>query len=273
MNNKKENSEISLTSKLYLENYDLRKTINELYKTNIEDNNFIVLNNEKLKNIIIENLAFDKNNFINKLKIELIDLKSESANEFYKYKEKYEELFKEYIDNFFIKNIEEINNLFNNGLKNVKNKIEEINQNIIEILNKIIDNLSKEKDRIEKEEKEDNNDYSEIKKRIDNYKNEIISQIKTIIDNYTENLYNVILKEVYNDIIEKNLDEFLTEIKNYAKNLEEKKILSFSYKIGEEIENIINDKVNNYKELIKNFIIHKYKMNLIDIFNIEKIEK
>ena len=273
MNNKKENTEIALTSKLYLENSDLRKTINELYKTNIEDNNFIVLNNEKLKNIIIENLAFDKNNFINKLKIELIDLKSESANEFYKYKEKYEELFKEYIDNFFIKNIEEINNLFNNGLKNVKNKIEEINQNIIEILNKIIDYLLKEKDRIEKEEKAYNDDYSEIKKRIDNYKNEIISQIKTIIDNYTENLYNVILKEVYNDIIEKNLDEFLTEIKNYAKNLEEKKILSFSYKIGEEIENIINDKVNNYKELIKNFIIHKYKMNLIDIFNIEKIEK
>ena len=55
--------------------------------------------------------------------------------------------------------------------------------------------------------------------------------------------------------------------------MEEKKILSFSYKIGEEIKNIINDKVNNYKELIKNFIIHKYKMNLIDIFNIEKIEK
>ena len=82
------------------------------------------------------------------------------------------------------------------------------------------------------------------------------------------------INKVYINYIEKYLNEYIIESKIYTSKYEEVKLLNSSYKIGEIIDNIIDNIVNEYKIITKLKIDSKYndfrskikhKVNLDDL--------
>ena len=182
LDNDKYNTEFILNAKYYLENSNNAKQIEDFYNI-IYNNNYEVLDQEKFKEIINENFEFDKNEFINQLNILLYNLNLENEKEFFDLKNEYFELFEDDFYKYFINENEEgildkINNLYNNEFKFSKNNINEIYENINTILDKIISHLNEESNKINNEAISYNNDYSKIKQKIDEYKNEIINEIE-----------------------------------------------------------------------------------------------
>ena len=272
-------SQQSYISKLYSELSINAFQIKEIYKNALEDNKFIELNPENFKEIIIDNLKFDRTEFINRINTFLNNMNIKESQIYQEkmkiFQNSIEKEIKDYFHNENKNGVyDKVNYLYNNELKFTDNQIEEIYKNINEILDKILDYLNLEKKRIEKDESSYRNDYSKIYQRLHDYKNRIytfiedkISQINNI---YKENMIN----NVYTNKVEKELNDYLSEIKkNINSYNEEKKLLNTSYNFDIIIKNISENLINKYKEKIKKQIIYKSQMKLMDLINLEEIKQ
>ena len=148
LDNKKKNDLYSYISRLYLENSLNGKQIYEFYKE-VENKNFIDLQLNKFKELIINNWIFDQDGFKKSLNDTFTDNNIQISNELSLKKEKYkitlEDELKQY-KKFINKNITFIiDNLYSKAIKSLNdNKINQIREDIELIINKIVYYLNEE---------------------------------------------------------------------------------------------------------------------------------
>ena len=82
LDNGKSNSRDLLVAKFYLENSINARLIEDYYNIIYNGDNFDILNEDKFKEIIIENFEFDKYDFFNKLNLLLDNLHLENHDIF-----------------------------------------------------------------------------------------------------------------------------------------------------------------------------------------------
>ena len=254
------NNEISLTVRFYLENYLNGKEVEEIYEE-INKKVFVYLDLERFKNLLIENWIFDQDDFIKQLKITLYNYNLEISQEFATLKEEYSILLENQITRYFTKAQLEnnITELYNSQVKELENsQIEGIKQNIIEILTKIKEHLSNEAIRINSTANSYNKDYTQIQNRLEQYKNEIFNKLKNTIFKIIDDFHQNMINKVYNDYIVENLNQYIIESKKFTSNFQEQQLLNSSYKLGEIIDEFIEDYVNEYKSITKRKIDSKY---------------
>ena len=232
---------------------DLKNKVNKLNNDLIQKDNVIKEMNENIKNIE-KKLKDDFNNKMNDFKNSLIN-EINKQNEIIKYQ---------------INNLEEnINrNKQNEDIKIIKNEIKEINNILIKNNNniKIIENKIKENEIIIKNINEELNkekENNENKKLIE----EIFENINDINNKY-KNDQEITIKEINNKINEKE-NNINIKINNFTDDFNNKlkdKIDSDKIK---EINDCINIKYNELKELInKNYLHNEYNLKYkLDITN------
>ena len=148
-----------------------------------------------------------------------------------------------------------------------------ITENVKEILNKIKKYIINEAIRLNTTLVSYNNDYSKINYTINEYKNNIFNTINITIFNIVNDFHSKIINNVFNNYIEKGLNQYIIEAKKYTSNYKEYKFLNSSYKIGEIINNLIEDLIKEYKDIALEEINYQNEKKSYSIFNFEKIKK
>jgi hypothetical protein len=146
LKNGKSNTEISLSSRFYLENSENGRQIEELYEQIIKKV-FVHLNLDKFKELLIENWIFDQDEFIRSLKELLYNSDLEVKKELNTEQEKYIKSLEKEITKTYNKDdiAKKINELYRNEIIELSsNQISTIKQNVNEIINKIKEELTKE---------------------------------------------------------------------------------------------------------------------------------
>jgi len=170
LDNKKKNDLYSYISRLYLENSLNGKQIYEFYKE-VENKNFIDLQLNKFKELIINNWIFDQDGFKKSLNDTFTDNNIQISNELSLKKEKYkitlEDELKQY-KKFINKNITFIiDNLYSKAIKSLNdNNINQIREDIELIINKIVYYLNEESEWLKSSDKLYYNDFSLINQTI-----------------------------------------------------------------------------------------------------------
>ena len=112
LDNGKSNSRDLLVAKFYLENSINARLIEDYYNIIYNGDNFDILNEDKFKEIIIENFEFDKYDFINKLNLLLDNLHLENHDNFLKLKEDLIKMFEDEIKKYKDGILDKINDLY-----------------------------------------------------------------------------------------------------------------------------------------------------------------
>ena len=112
LDNGKSNSRDLLVAKFYLENSINARLIEDYYNIIYNGDNFDILNEDKFKEIIIENFEFNKYDFINKLNLLLDNLHLENLENFLKLKEDLIKMFEDEIKKYKDGILDKINDLY-----------------------------------------------------------------------------------------------------------------------------------------------------------------
>ena len=275
IDSKKSMDEYSIASKLYLENSELGKQINILFEE-IYDKVFIYLNDEKFKEIINNNWIIDQNYIINALNMTLFNSNQEIYNDFLVVKENYTSILEKEINKYYTKGsiIEKINNIYSNGIKSLgTTNSNNYKKNLFSLLDRIYEHFFNESKRINTTAVSYNNDFSKINNTIKEYKEKIYKEIKKmyveIIDGFRDNLIN----NFYKEYIEKGLNEYMSKSKEITKDFKDYKLLNSSYNLKEIIDDIIDNLINEYKELVKRQIDYQYNSALTAILRLDSLEE
>ena len=275
IDSKKSMDEYSIASKLYLENSELGKQINILFEE-IYDKVFIYLNDEKFKEIINNNWIIDQNYIINALNMTLFNSNQEIYNDFLVVKENYTSILEKEINKYYTKGsiIEKINNIYSNGIKSLgTTNSNNYKKNLFSLLDRIYEHFFNESKRINTTAVSYNNDFSKINNTIKEYKEKIYKEIKKmyveIIDGFRDNLIN----NFYKEYIEKSLNEYMSKSKEITKDFKDYKLLNSSYNLKEIIDDIIDNLINEYKELVKRQIDYQYNSALTAILRLDSLEE
>ena len=255
----KEGSEYSFINRFYLENSQIGKQIKEFYKE-IEDKSFIKLKDEEFISLINENLIFDKNEFINKIKDLINNLELKIDKLFLNEKKNYISILESKIIDLFSKDriIQEINDLYKKGVKEMEeDKIQEIKNNINEILEKIKEKMDSESTRLSTTFSY-TNDYSQIKNTLNQYKNQIFNKLNETAMSVLEAFHEEITEKLLKKYVEPMLNLYLERTTFYTNNFKEEKTLNNTYNIKKIIEEIIVDLSVEYKNITEMQIEKKY---------------
>ena len=268
--------ELSFVSNLYLEDSENGNHIKNFIEL-INDEQFIHLNYTNFIKLINENLLFNQNDFINSLKSELINSNIEISHEFSNIKENYIMVLEKMITQYFTKEsiIKKINDFYGNKFKELsQEEIKQIKNYINEIVFKIKENLSNEANRLKTTANSYNNDLTKINNTIFEYKQNLFNKLNKILFIEFDDFHKDMINKVYNNYIEKYLNEYIKEAKKVTLNYKTYQTLNSSYNIGEIIDNSIEELVKEYKYLIKMHIDYKYeeyKQKLLEAINLTKI--
>ena len=272
----REHTQYSISARLYLENSENGKIIQEI-SNSINDIDFFNLNQEKFKELVDNNIIFDQENLLNGVNSLISESNLETLAEYQRIREKNIIKLENEIKNYFTKEslIKKINTIYKKGINELDESLRnEILININTILEFIVKNMKDESDRLQITFSYNSN-YETINQTIKNYKEEIFNKTKNeivyLFETFNKNMYD----KIYSNYLEKGLNEYLTEIKSVISNnqkfIEEYKTLGGSYKLGDDIDGIAEDLSNQYKyigkEEIENIIRSDYykKLNLEDI--------
>ena len=262
--------EYSLTCGFYLENIESKKQIDEFYDP-IAQKDFIDLNLENLKELLLKSLKFDKKKFENDINLAINDSNQRILNLYSIEKKNYENILENAITNTFTKEtfFAHIDSLFDNEIKNFdNNKTEEIKQIVEEIVNKVKNHLSNEAKKINSTDNSYISDFSLINKTLNDYKDKIFIKIKEAIFKIIEDRYINIDKNIYNKIVKTNLDEYLNSaIEFNNKNAKEYKIINYSFNIGNIIYEIVKNLVEQYENITKSSIKYLYEEYITKVSN------
>lgn len=259
-----DDDQYSVVSRYYLENSESGKQMAKFYEP-INDKTFIDLGLYRFKDILLDNWIFDKNEFIIKLNESLINLTKDIDKDFEFKKKEYSEILENEIvkilRNESIEN--KISNFYLSEIKDLdSNNINKINENINGILNKINEYIIYETNILKTSLTTYNNDYSKILSTLNEYKNEIFNKFNSTIFIVINEFYSNINEKVYKDYIEKGLNEYIEETKKVTstnENCKEYPLLTSSYKVGEQINSILDEIVQRYKDKTRKTIDFKYQ--------------
>ena len=273
LDNKKANDEYSIATKLYSDISDFGKQINKFYEE-ISDNLYIDLNSVKFKNIISKN--WNQDDIINQLNLTLFNTNKDIYIDFLIIKENLTTVLEKEINQYFTKNsiFKKINELYYYGIAGFNSTIKNsFNNNLFGILDRIYEHFWNESKRINTTLVSYNSDFSVINNTINSYKVNIYEEIKAkyveIIDDFRKNMIN----KVYTEYIEKGLNDYKTETKKYTDNFKEYKLLNSTYNLKEIIDEIIDNLIYEYKELILRQIDYKYYATLNYILKLDSLEE
>lgn len=272
IDNAKKNDLYSYVSRLYLENSINGKQINDFYKE-VDNQNFIYLDMDKFKQLIINNWIFDQNGFIKLLNDTLNDNNALILSELSNKKEKYKTtLEKELIKykNFIKKDITFIlDNLYSSAFKEIsQNNIQQVENDIKSIVQKILYYLSEEEEWLKESNTLYYNNLSSINETIEKYKEDIIlnldNKIKAFVDEHKKELE----EKVFTNYYEKYLKSYLTYIKEETEldAYKDFELLNSTYDIGEIINQLALDITDEYIYIVKKQIEHKYEKYYEKIF-------
>ena len=280
LDNKKKNDLYSYISRLYLENSLNGKQIYEFYKE-VENKNFIDLQLNKFKELIINNWIFDQDGFKKSLNDTFTDNNIQISNELSLKKEKYkitlEDELKQY-KKFINKNITFIiDNLYSKAIKSLNdNNINQIREDIELIINKIVYYLNEESEWLKSSDKLYYNDFSLINQTIKEYKEKILlnmeNKIKEFVGIHKKELEN----KVYSDYYVKHLNQYLYYINQETESYSDFYLLNSTYNIGKIINQIaqaIKDELVENIELQINKKYEKYYEKIMYDLNFEKLQK
>ena len=269
-------SQNPIIANMYLENLKSKKEIETLYNP-IYDNNFIILNEEKFKEIIINNQwVFNFDEFNNEIEVKLYNLNKEINDELSIHKENYIQQLEGLINKFFTKEeiIEKVNELYNEGIKKMDNNIKnDIMQNIDEILDKIIDHLKNESIRIRETTNLFNNNTSKINNTLEDFKKEIFDKLNEtlffVVNEFNQKLNNKFLDNYVNKCLNNFdeqiiIDESIPQVYN---------LLNSSLYFREIINNIKNELKKEYKTITQKQINYKYKKKIKEIYSLINLEE
>ena len=238
--------------------------MNQFYAP-VNDNSFIDLKLYNFKDILLGNWIFDKNDFIKKLNESLLNLTKDIDKDF-EYKKKIQS---QILENEIIKILKDdsienkISNFYLSEIKDLEsNNINKINSNVNEIINKINEYIIYETNILKNTLTNYNNDYSKIVNTLSDYKNDIFNKLNSTIFSVINGFYKNINKKVYEEYIEKGLNEYITETKKTTstdENCKEYYLLTSSYNIGKKIDSFLEEIVNKYKDKTRKTIDYKYQ--------------
>lgn len=259
-----EEDQYTVVSRYYLENSESGKQMAKFYEP-VNDKTFIDLGLYRFKDILLDNWIFDKNEFIIKLNESLINLTKDIDKDFeFQKKESSEILENEIIKILKNDSIEnKISNIFSSEIKDLdSNNINKINENIQEILNKINEYIIYETNILKSSLTNYNNDYSKIINTLNKFKNEIFNKLNSTVFIVINDFYSNVNKKVYKEYIEEGLNEYINETKKVTstnENCKEYPLLTSSYKVGEQIDIILDEIVKRYKDKTRKTIDFKYQ--------------
>ena len=271
----------SVVSRYYLENSESGKQMNQFYAP-VNDNTFIDLKLYNFKDILLGNWIFDKNDFIKKLNESLLNLTKDIDKDF-EYQKKIQS---QILENEIIKILKDdsienkISNFYLSEIKDLEsNNINKINSNVNEIINKINEYIIYETNVLKTTLTNYNNDYSKIVNTLSDYKNDIFNKLNSTIFSVINGFYKNINKKVYEEYIEKGLNEYITETKKTTstdENCKEYYLLTSSYNIGKKIDSFLEEIVNKYKDKTRKTIDYKYQQyykKIENSINLDGIKK
>ena len=271
-------NEFSIIGNMYNEDLESGKQIINLYK-NIYENNFIILNEEIFKDIIIKNKwVFNFDEFNNNLELKMHNLNKDINKEFLIHKENYTQRFENLINHFFTIDsiIQKINEMYKNGIKTIDNNMKNsIMGKIYEILNNIKEYLSKETIRLQEQANSYNNNFALINNTIKIYKSTILNKLNQTIVIVVNNFKNNMLNKFYYNYIYNAMGKFYSDL-NINQTKQEYKLLNSSFNFNEIINNIVIGLQNKYNTLTRKQILYKYEEKLKEIYkiiNLQEIKK
>ena len=264
------NDEYTLACEFYLENIESGKQIDKFYEP-ITQKVFVDLDSESLKELLKNNLKFDKKKFENDINLAISDSNQRILNLYSIKKKNYENMLENEITQFFTKEtfFAHIDSLFNNEIKNLdNNKTEEIMQIVEEIINKIKNHLSNEAKKITSTSNSYTSDFSLINETINNYKEIIFIKIKEAIFKTIEKLYININQNIYNKQIKTKLDEYLNKATEYnSSKTEEYELINYSFNIRNIIYEIVKNLVEKYENMTESSIKYLYEEYIKKVSN------
>ena len=264
LDNSLTNDLYSYISRLYLDNSVSGKQINHFFKE-IENSNFIYLELDKFRELIIKNWIFDQNNFIKLLNDTLNENTAQINAELTTKKDTYKTMLKNELTKYklFIKNemTSRITELYASAINKLNDKdITKIKEDVIDIINKIIFYFSKEKERLKETTMLYYNDFSVISQTIQNYKDKIFENLDNKINNFVETQKDYIVQTVYENYYKKYLNIYLSYIRQEIELCEDYNLLNSTYNIGDIINEIATkDIVEDFENDIKHYISYKYE--------------
>ena len=274
----KSNDEVSLSARFYLQNSESGKQIEEFYEQ-IDKKEFVYLNLEKFKNIVLDNWIFDQDGFIKNLKDVLYISNLEVKKELKIEKEKYISVLEREITKCYTK--EEIsikiNKEYKTEIKNLElSQINDINKNIKDILDKIKREFTNEAKLLKESSHSYNKNFTKIQERVLYYKNHIIENVKTNLFSIINTFFQNINDTIYTNYFVPYLNEYIFQAKEITSQYGEIRLLNDSYNLGELITNLIKDVTYDYKNFIKYEIKSNYDetyLNILKIYENQKWEK
>ena len=272
----KQNNEYSLACRFYLEN-SLNGWQIENYYEAINENIFIDLHLEQFKNILSNNWIFDKEDFINKLNISLYNINLKIINDYNSQKEDYENNLEREISGSYSKDkiLKMIDDQYKSQIKEINEEMANIiKSNIMEILELIKTHLKNEEKRLKEEAISYSSNFKIINKTIQTLKDNIIDKLREKIKIILNDFYNNMFNRAYSRF-ETNLNDYLESAKKFSNITETYNTLKSSFNIGDDIYEIVNNLVSDYKNFtqmqinLKNdeYIEKKYKEAKIDEIN------
>ena len=257
--------ETSLVSRFYLEIQQNWKRTEAFYEQ-VNHQLFVVLNLEQFNEIVFDNWIFEQDGFINKLNNTLIESIKEIRNDFLFEKENYIRVLENEIDKQLNESIEiKIINFYSSGFNSLtSNQVTNIENNFNAIINLIKEKIISQSNELEKNASSYNSDYSKIKKTLDDYKTKLINELDSAIIAVLYNVYENIENNFYKNCFSTSLEEYLKQSQKETSKTDfgEFELYNTSYKIGEIIQNLLTDIINNYNKTTKDIIYQKYLGNL-----------
>ena len=260
--NGKQNDELSLACRFYLENSQNGWQIEDIYQP-INDKIFVELNKENFKKILNEKWIFDQDDIINKLSILMYNSNLQIKDSFLLKKEKYREILEKEITKFDYtkENIAiKVSRQFQSQIKdidiNIKNNI--LNY-IHELLDLIKTHLINEEKNVREKSDLYKNDYTVINKTFQDYKDIIVNKLEESLIKIVKQFYENLNEKAYKRIIESGLNGYLLEAEKYISQCEAVEIFNSSYNIGKVIYELVEDLVYEYRNVTHSEIESKYK--------------
>ena len=261
--NYKENPEELIAAKLYLENSINGNHTKENYDS-INKATFVDLQTDVYKKLIDDIWKIDRDELIKNILNTLKKFNETNKNSFKYEQEKYIEILQNKLYNeFYTKDglITKINSFFSNGLNNCK---EDSKNQIVELLNSVLDkvkaHITNEASRLSNELTSYSISFTDIKNRLNNYKNEIYEKFTSTITSKVDTFHNQLSEKFYKNFIEKGLNE-------YEENIEKTdfgtaNFLNMSINLNEVIKKEFQLLITDYKNLALNQIQFLYQKNI-----------
>lgn len=217
-----------------------------------------------IKNLIEETFEIEKDELI-KNTISSLKESNEKLIQSYKYeKDKYSRIIQDKIYNeYFTKErLEtEINNLYNNGLKDLDGQSKNIIYGYLDqVLDKIKEHIKIEVARLNNEMTSYSNNYKVIETTLNEYKDTIYNGFYSTIVSVVENFYNQTKNIFYYEYIEKYLGNLTEETKK--EKFTNFTFLNITFNLKETVDETVELLINEYKNLSISQIEYLYKKNI-----------